>query len=87
MFIPTCASSYLRPAIIDSTVFSHRYGIGRDPARWVRVDPLTGNITTIRELDRESPHVVIGVYTILVYAVEEGKCCSLRGQTPNINIF
>lgn len=58
--------------------------MGRDPARWVKVNPNTGKITTIKELDRESPHVVNGVYTILVYAVEEGKCCSLRGQTPNI---
>lgn len=84
MFIPTCSSSHLRPAIIDSTVFPHRYGVGSDPARWVKVDPLTGNITTVRTLDRESPYVVNGVYTILVYAVEEGECCSLRGQTSNI---
>ncbi|KAL3977865.1 splicing factor 3B subunit 5 [Sarotherodon galilaeus] len=48
------------------------YKIGNDPAGWVSVDPLTGNITMIKTPDRESPHVVNGIYTILVYAVDKG---------------
>ncbi|KAG7229629.1 hypothetical protein INR49_012673 [Caranx melampygus] len=46
------------------------YKIGNDPAGWFTVDPNTGNITTIKPIDRESPHVVNGVYTISVYAVD-----------------
>ncbi|XP_019214209.1 cadherin-like protein 26 [Oreochromis niloticus] len=48
------------------------YKVGNDPAGWVTVDPLTGNITMIKTPDRESPHVVNGTYTILVYAVDKG---------------
>ncbi|CAI5688724.1 unnamed protein product [Oreochromis niloticus] len=48
------------------------YKVGNDPAGWVTVDPLTGNITMIKTPDRESPHVVNGIYTILVYAVDKG---------------
>ncbi|KAM8757249.1 cadherin-like protein 26 [Acanthopagrus schlegelii] len=63
-----------------------QYGVGSDPARWVKVDPLTGNITTVRTLDRESPYVVNGVYTILVYAVEEGNPPLTGTATLNIHV-
>uniref|UniRef100_A0A3Q3XIV5 Cadherin domain-containing protein n=1 Tax=Mola mola TaxID=94237 RepID=A0A3Q3XIV5_MOLML len=33
------------------------------PAGWLKVDPHTGDITTVRTPDRESPHVVNGLYT------------------------
>ncbi|XP_041807656.1 cadherin-like protein 26 [Chelmon rostratus] len=49
------------------------YKVGNDPAGWVTVDPHTGDITTVKTPDRESPHVVDGVYTILLNAVDDGK--------------
>ncbi|XP_047438530.1 cadherin-like protein 26 [Mugil cephalus] len=49
------------------------YKIGNDPAGWVTVDPHTGDITTVKPPDRESPHVVDGLYTILLHAVDDGK--------------
>ncbi|KAM4588696.1 cadherin-like protein 26 [Odontesthes bonariensis] len=49
------------------------YKVGSDPAGWVTVDPHTGDITTIKTPDRESPHVVDGLYTILLHAVDDGK--------------
>ncbi|XP_072239325.1 cadherin-like protein 26 [Leuresthes tenuis] len=49
------------------------YKVGSDPAGWVTVDPHTGDITTIKTPDRESPHVVDGLYTILLHAVDDGE--------------
>lgn len=67
----TCLSVNLRPA--KQTVFVSRYMVGHDPAGWVTVDPHTGDITTVKLPDRESRHVVNGVYNILLYAVDDGK--------------
>uniref|UniRef100_A0A3Q3BFS5 Cadherin-like protein 26 n=1 Tax=Kryptolebias marmoratus TaxID=37003 RepID=A0A3Q3BFS5_KRYMA len=53
-------------------VFVYRYKIGEDPAGWMKIDPNTGNITTIQTCDRESPHVVDSVYTLLLHAVDKG---------------
>lgn len=47
--------------------------MGHDPAGWMTVDPHTGDITTIQSPDRESPHVIDGVYQILLHAVDNGK--------------
>ncbi|RVE72486.1 hypothetical protein OJAV_G00042110 [Oryzias javanicus] len=47
------------------------YKIGSDPAGWLTVDPHTGDITTTKVPDRESPHVVDGLYTIVLLAVDD----------------
>uniref|UniRef100_A0A3Q1K209 Cadherin domain-containing protein n=1 Tax=Anabas testudineus TaxID=64144 RepID=A0A3Q1K209_ANATE len=47
--------------------------VAHDPSGWVTVDPNTGDITTVKSPDRESPHVVNGVYSILLYAVDKGE--------------
>uniref|UniRef100_A0A3P9LG49 Cadherin 27 n=1 Tax=Oryzias latipes TaxID=8090 RepID=A0A3P9LG49_ORYLA len=47
------------------------YKMGHDPAGWLTVDPHTGDITTIKVPDRESPHVVDGLYTIVLLAVDD----------------
>ncbi|XP_041837178.1 cadherin-like protein 26 [Melanotaenia boesemani] len=47
------------------------YKVGHDPAGWVTVDPQTGAITTRKSPDRESPHVVDGLYTIILHAVDD----------------
>uniref|UniRef100_A0A3B4VEY3 Cadherin 27 n=1 Tax=Seriola dumerili TaxID=41447 RepID=A0A3B4VEY3_SERDU len=56
----------------DSSHAKDFYKIGSDPAGWVAVDPHAGDITTVKTPDRESPHVVNGVYTILLHAVDNG---------------
>ncbi|XP_029946753.1 cadherin-like protein 26 [Salarias fasciatus] len=48
------------------------YKVGHDPAGWVTVDPHTGDITTVKTPDRESPHVINGLYTVLMLAVDDG---------------
>lgn len=50
-----------------------RYKIGYDPAGWLGVDPKTGDVTTVKSPDRESPHVVDGVYTVILLAVDRGE--------------
>ncbi|XP_029287289.1 LOW QUALITY PROTEIN: cadherin-like protein 26, partial [Cottoperca gobio] len=63
------------------------YKVGDDPAGWVTVDPHTGDITTAEPPDRESPHVVNGVYTILLHAVDDGKPPMTGTATLNIHVI
>ncbi|XP_072308400.1 cadherin-like protein 26 [Eucyclogobius newberryi] len=62
------------------------YRVGDDPAGWVKVDPKTGDITTIQTLDRESPHVVKDIYTVLMYAVDNGEPPMTGSATVNIHV-
>ena len=50
-----------------------RYVKGYDPDDWVTVDLHTGHITTAKLLDRESPFMDKDVYTVIIYAVDNGK--------------
>lgn len=49
-----------------------RYIKGEDPADWVTVDPVTGIITTSKILDRESSFVKDNIYSVTIYAVDNG---------------
>ncbi|XP_035805438.2 cadherin-like protein 26 isoform X2 [Amphiprion ocellaris] len=62
------------------------YKVGHDPAGWVTVDPHTGDITTVKTPDRESPHVVNGLYTILLHAVDEGEPPQTGTATLQIHV-
>ncbi|XP_070708486.1 cadherin-like protein 26 [Pempheris klunzingeri] len=62
------------------------YKIGSDPAGWVTVDPHTGDITTVKTPDRESPHVVNGLYTVILHAVDFGIPPMTGTATLNIHI-
>ncbi|KAL7407698.1 hypothetical protein ABVT39_012237 [Epinephelus coioides] len=62
------------------------YKVGNDPAGWVTVDPHTGDITTVRSPDRESPHVVNGVYTIILHAVDDDEPPLTGTATLNIRV-
>ncbi|NXP25371.1 DSG2 protein, partial [Scytalopus superciliaris] len=45
------------------------YVKGRDPANWITIDSVTGEIRLAEKLDYESPHVVNGTYTITMLGV------------------
>ncbi|KAM9408246.1 cadherin-like protein 26 [Pholidichthys leucotaenia] len=62
------------------------YKVGHDPAGWATVDPRTGDITTIKPADRESPHVINGVYTILMHAVDSGNPSLTGTGTLHIHV-
>ncbi|MEQ2235228.1 hypothetical protein ILYODFUR_000259 [Ilyodon furcidens] len=49
------------------------YKVGDDPEGWMEIDADTGDITTIKMLDRESPHVVNGFYTLILHAMDKGQ--------------
>ncbi|XP_070696074.1 cadherin-like protein 26 [Pempheris klunzingeri] len=63
-----------------------RYKKGDDPADWVTVDPVTGEVTTSKEVDRESPFVKDNIYTVTIHAVDDGKPPTTGTATLNIHI-
>ncbi|KAM7006223.1 cadherin-like protein 26 [Tautogolabrus adspersus] len=63
------------------------YKVGHDPAGWVTVDPHKGDITTVHSPDRESPHVVDGVYTVSLHAVDDGNPPLTGTTTLNIHVI
>ncbi|KAI4873637.1 hypothetical protein NFI96_031469, partial [Prochilodus magdalenae] len=46
---------------------------GEDVDHWVTVNSETGEVTTVKVLDRESPFVTDSTYTVTVYAVDRGE--------------
>lgn len=62
-------------------VLSTRYELVHDPENWVTVDEKSGEVTTKRQIDRESPHVNGSFYTIVVHAVDNGECESRLGMS------
>ncbi|KAM8867958.1 cadherin-like protein 26 [Synchiropus picturatus] len=70
----------------SSTAHDFVYKVGHDPAGWLMVDPNTGDIMTVKTPDRESPHVINGIYRVLVYAVDNGRPTQTGTATVNIHI-
>uniref|UniRef100_A0AAV2M0G2 Cadherin domain-containing protein n=1 Tax=Knipowitschia caucasica TaxID=637954 RepID=A0AAV2M0G2_KNICA len=59
---------------IDSDVKNIRFKILDDPANWMKIDEVTGKVSTVKKMDRESHHVnKDGIYTVLVGAVDDGE--------------
>ncbi|XP_077060740.1 cadherin-like protein 26 [Siphateles boraxobius] len=60
------------PEVKDAESNKIRYELVQDPAKWVSVDPNTGTITTVQKMDRESPFIKNGTYTVVVQAIDDG---------------
>ncbi|XP_044515575.1 cadherin-like protein 26 [Gracilinanus agilis] len=56
----------------DGNIKNIRFKLVHDPANWVTVDELSGVVTTVRHMDRESPYVNNSFYTIMVSAIDDG---------------
>lgn len=51
-----------------------RYEILEDPANWVTIDKKTGEVKSVKPIDRESPFLNgTNTYTILIGAIDNGK--------------
>ncbi|XP_061487090.1 cadherin-like protein 26 isoform X2 [Rhineura floridana] len=61
----------------DTTSNIIRYKVASDPDGWVTVDENSGIVTTVKMLDRESPHVNNSLYTIVIHAIDDGDSVEL----------
>jgi len=50
----------------------HRYSKLSDPANWLKIDPVNGQITTTAVLDRESIYVQNNMYNATFLASDNG---------------
>ncbi|KAL7859579.1 hypothetical protein SRHO_G00147260 [Serrasalmus rhombeus] len=57
----------------SSSPADFRFLKGEDVDNWVTVDSETGQVSTVKVLDRESPFVKDSVYTVTVYVVDKGE--------------
>ncbi|XP_072413112.1 cadherin-like protein 26 [Chiloscyllium punctatum] len=55
-----------------------------DPEGWVTVNEETGVVTTVHELDRESPYVKENIYKVIVHAIDDGIPPQTGSSTLNI---
>ncbi|KAL2090728.1 hypothetical protein ACEWY4_012991 [Coilia grayii] len=75
-------------AVDGDTTYSNTfvYKIGHDPANWVRIDSETGDIFLVEKPDRESMHVVGSIYTVIIWAVDNGKPPMTGTATLHIHV-
>ncbi|XP_049436346.1 cadherin-2-like [Epinephelus fuscoguttatus] len=57
-----------------------------DPAGWITVDIKTGKITTTKIIDRESSYVKNNIYTVTIWAVDNGQPPMTGTATLSIHI-
>lgn len=69
---PAIQLGYFNATDPDRADSQIRYELVRDPENWVTVDEKSGEVTTKRQIDRESPHVNGSFYTIVVHAIDNG---------------
>ncbi|XP_063154873.1 cadherin-like protein 26 [Candoia aspera] len=56
----------------DAAQHRIRYQIVSDPGGWVMINENSGNVTTAKTLDRESPLMNNSTYSIVIHAIDDG---------------
>lgn len=61
------------PHAASSSLTDPRYSKIYDPANWLKIDPMNGEISTIAILDRESPYMKNNLYNVTFMASDDGE--------------
>ncbi|KAL4665916.1 hypothetical protein H8957_012060 [Semnopithecus entellus] len=68
-----------------------RYIIGHDAGSWLKIDSRTGEIQFSREFDTKSKHIINGIYTAEILAIDDGSGKTATGtvciEVPDINDY
>ncbi|XP_016098104.1 cadherin-like protein 26 isoform X2 [Sinocyclocheilus grahami] len=70
--VGTSLTTFTAKDMDGSHVNTFKFLKGEDIDKWLTIDAKTGQVSTIKILDRESPFVINGTYIATLYAVDEG---------------